>query len=90
MRSLTTPPRYGRADTSKGNDMSKEPIRLMQHGEWTTAIYALGAKSEYSFRVETASGRSSLNPVTFTHTMMAAKMAAAEHIVEIKKARRIA
>ena len=67
--------------------MNNEPIRIMQHGEWTTAIYVLGAESQYSFRVETASGRSSLNPVTFTHTMIGAKMAAAEHIVEILKAR---
>ncbi len=67
--------------------MNNEPIRIMQHGEWTTAIYALGAESEYSFRVETASGRSSLNPVTFTHTMIGAKMAAVEHMGEVEKAR---
>lgn len=61
--------------------MKPKVVRLIQHGEWTTAVELIGGP--YAYRVTTESGRYSLQPQTFAHTYEEATRAVADHMKEV-------
>lgn len=65
--------------------MSKEPMLLAQHGEWTTAVYKLHADRAYRYRVVTGSMRRHPELEAFCETWEQAKRAMADHGRQVKE-----